>query len=196
MNEKVLLDVIIQDIKELEKIASALSESATVMPVYTKLAQAKIKSLYVEFELLGKSTIELSKIEDLADLLPDKFEIERKPEPVPVVIAQEQSISEKALALKSGKHLTLKREQKFFAAQIKFAPIKNMKSEIGITDKILFINELFDKSIENYNKAIDILNQCTDIENALKYVDSNFNWDEENLTTSKFFKYIYRRFSM
>lgn len=47
----------------------------------------------------------------------------------------------------------------------------DLKSSISINDKFLFINELFDGNLREYNEHIDILNSYKDLHSAFEYLD-------------------------
>lgn len=73
----------------------------------------------------------------------------------------------------------------------------DIKSAIGINDKFLFINELFEGNLKNYNDSINRLNSFTNTEEALseiKNLQGKYNWEEENETLEKLKSIIERRY--
>lgn len=57
------------------------------------------------------------------------------------------------------------------ASKIKNHQITDLKSAIGINDKFLFINDLFDGNMKSYSMAIDILNSLSSFEEAVAHID-------------------------
>jgi len=53
----------------------------------------------------------------------------------------------------------------------KSEPVDHLKSLIGINDKFIFINELFDGNLRDYNEAIETINGFTSLQEALGYLD-------------------------
>lgn len=49
--------------------------------------------------------------------------------------------------------------------------VDNLKLAISINDKFMFINELFDGNLREYNETIDILNGFTSLNQASEYLD-------------------------
>jgi len=50
-------------------------------------------------------------------------------------------------------------------------PVEHLKALISINDKFIFINELFDGNLKEYNEAIDKLNSYKQKNSALEYLD-------------------------
>ncbi len=75
--------------------------------------------------------------------------------------------------------------------------IVDLRSTIGINDKFLFINELFDGNMRIYDEAVGKLNDCLTLAQAdlllldLKIV---YNWDGESPTVKKFVELVRRKF--
>lgn len=94
--------------------------------------------------------------------------------------------------------VTKKQEEKSLADTLNKKPIKDLKSAIGINEKFLFINELFDGNLQEYNNSIDVLNQCQKHSEAIDYIKSNLSdkhkWEEENKYMLNFLDLIARRF--
>jgi hypothetical protein len=73
----------------------------------------------------------------------------------------------------------------------------DLRTTIGINDKFLFINELFDGNMRVYDETVQKLNICTTIAQAdlllldLKIV---YNWDSESPTVRKFVELVRRKF--
>lgn len=77
--------------------------------------------------------------------------------------------------------------------------INDIKSAIGINDKFLFINELFEGNLKNYNQAVEQLNLATNKEEAMssfKSFQEKFNWPEKDEAVVKLKTILNRKFSL
>jgi outer membrane biosynthesis protein TonB len=100
-----------------------------------------------------------------------------------------QTLKEKISAAKPEKSVAEK-----FSNQQKIA---DLKKAIGINEKFLFINELFEGSLASYNEHIDKINASAESNHALSIVDSlvtKYNWNTEQEIVKKFMDLIQRRF--
>jgi hypothetical protein len=77
-------------------------------------------------------------------------------------------------------------------------PVSDLKSAIGINEKFLFINELFDGSLEEYNASIDLLNNCQNASEAEQKIflelQPKYHWDMNNPATKSLMALVERRF--
>jgi hypothetical protein len=73
-------------------------------------------------------------------------------------------------------------------------PLENINSAIGLNDKFQYIRELFDGVADNYSNTIDYLNSLKSFDEAMKYIETNFNWDTEDAVVVKFLEIVNRRF--
>ena len=77
-------------------------------------------------------------------------------------------------------------------------PISNLKTAIGINDRFLFINSLFQGNPAVFDRALDELNYLTSFEEAQRFVDFEFRerykWDMEDPTVVDFMNYVHRRY--
>lgn len=83
------------------------------------------------------------------------------------------------------------------ADKIQAGKITDIKSVIGINEKFLFINKLFDGSLKDYNNALENINQFENLEqvnNYLKIISDTFRWDPKNPALGMFKDLIGRRF--
>jgi hypothetical protein len=88
-------------------------------------------------------------------------------------------------------------QEKRVADKLQENMIADLRTTIGINDKFLFINELFEGNMRIYDEAIQKLNAGTTIAQAdmilldLKIV---YNWDSESPTVKKFVELVRRKF--
>ncbi len=76
--------------------------------------------------------------------------------------------------------------------------IKDLKAAIGINEKFLFINQLFDGNLQNYSAAVEKINSMNDLDSAKQFVASELagemNWDNNNEHVKNFMELVERRF--
>ena len=83
------------------------------------------------------------------------------------------------------------------AARMTNSRINDLRQAIGINDKFLLINELFEGNISYYNKAIDELNSFQSLNGAKTYLielSVLHQWDAETAAVSKMEQLIERKF--
>ncbi len=91
------------------------------------------------------------------------------------------------------------KDDKSIGARMQLKPISNLKDAIGINEKFLFINELFNGDLTAYNEAIEKLNSSSSIHEAfelLNLLTSRYSWDGQRSadTIEKFANLVQRRF--
>ncbi len=72
------------------------------------------------------------------------------------------------------------KQDKSIAAKMQKVQIIDFRASIGINDKFLFINELFEGDMKNYNDAIDKLNSFNNLNEAivsLNLLRIEYNWN-------------------
>lgn len=72
--------------------------------------------------------------------------------------------------------------------------IQDIRSGIGINDRFLFIRELFDNDVDEYNKTIDFINEADQFALAYNHLKSNKSWDFEDPTVMQFIEITKRKF--
>jgi len=81
---------------------------------------------------------------------------------------------------------------------IKLKPIKSLKNGIGINDKFMIINDLFEGRAKEFNKAINKLDTLTDTQEALFLLgdmkDENL-WETQDAVFKSFKIYVERRYA-
>jgi hypothetical protein len=77
--------------------------------------------------------------------------------------------------------------------------IKDIRTSIGINDKYLFLNELFNNHKSNYEETLDKLNQMKSLDEAKNWVKtkvaSNQHWDNNDATVQSFYALLEKHFS-
>lgn len=94
--------------------------------------------------------------------------------------------------------LTSSNTGKSVADKIHHQKIEDLKKAIGINEKFLFINELFEGSLASYNEHIEKINTSSSVDHARSIVDSlitKYNWDSEKEIVKKMMDLVERRFA-
>ena len=86
---------------------------------------------------------------------------------------------------------------KTFGQKIASERIENLKTAITINEKFMFINELFDGNLREYNETIETLNGFKNLDQAADYLDlmrkKNF-WNTGSTAFKKLSELVERRF--
>lgn len=77
-------------------------------------------------------------------------------------------------------------------------PVHDLKAAIGINEKFLFINQLFDGNLHDYSEAVEKLNAMNDLTSAKQFVSAElagrFNWENNSDHVKNFMELVERRF--
>ena len=77
-------------------------------------------------------------------------------------------------------------------------PIDNLSNSIGINEKFLFTNNLFNGSAEDFSEQIKFLNEQNSLTIAMDYVNETlvqkYNWNTKSKQVKKFIDLIERRY--
>ena len=74
-------------------------------------------------------------------------------------------------------------EDNSLAARLQRTPITDIKSAMGINDKVMIINDLFMGSVDRYNKSINALNEFPTLSGAKVYMSElqiELQWDTDS----------------
>ncbi len=77
--------------------------------------------------------------------------------------------------------------------------LKTIGNSLSVNQRFMFVKELFQGDIEEFNKTIDFLDQCGDEADAIKYVNDNYarpnSWDFEKEEVAEFYELISLKFA-
>ena len=86
--------------------------------------------------------------------------------------------------------------KKTLADKLRRQPIQDLKSGIGLNQKFLFINDLFEGESEMFNAAINKINSFDTLPEAIAFINADLSssWDKENSSVLNFMDLVERRF--
>lgn len=134
-----------------------------------------------------------------------KTESESLPDPVSVETENEKQTSE-TLNKKLEDNQTESLNDKFseqsekvsLADRLSKKPIPDLVKAIGLNQKFLFMNDLFEGENNHYNEAINNLNNFASFIEADEYINTlkaRHNWENTSNTVKEFVELIERRYS-
>lgn len=93
-----------------------------------------------------------------------------------------------------GDQISEKHHPSDIADKIQSKPIADIGRAIGLNDKFLYINELFNGDSPLYKKTIEHLNNLSNINDAFSYLHDTFDWDLEDENVRKFMDIVRRKY--
>ena len=94
--------------------------------------------------------------------------------------------------------LAKSKSEKSVADKMQHKPVKDIRDAIGINEKFLFINELFDGNLQDYSEALNTLNASADLQSAQEFIERElavrFKWSDDNEHVKNFRNLVARRF--
>jgi len=152
-----------------EVLSSTVQTDEIEVHLKQKVVVSEILTVQPELEWLQKNE----------DSLPDFGNFTQKPQPNQPKQALKSTI-DLFTAPKTIADIFQNNTDDSFAARMQKNPINDIKSAIGINEKFLFINTIFDGEISLYNKAIEHLNELPDFYLALHFIDElKANYEKE-----------------
>jgi hypothetical protein len=108
--------------------------------------------------------------------------------------------TEKPKAEKKTERKEEKKEEKPAAVvkSVQKPAIADLNKALGLNDKFLFANELFEGSMQEFNIAVQQLNTAETIESAMEYLGSLqqlYEWDMEKESVKRLIDLVDRRYS-
>jgi hypothetical protein len=140
-------------------------------------AKQEVKSEIIKEELAVEAPVVNQPVEEIP-----------APAPVEIPLPDMAAIPRKVEPLQPA--------QLFHAAK---AANKDIRSSIGINDKYLFLNELFNNNKSNYEETLDKLNHFSNIDQAKDWIITKVvpvqKWDKEDATVQSFYDMLAKHFS-
>lgn len=123
--------------------------------------------------------------EDWEDEEDETFRVEPVQENVPEAVKEEP------------KFVDEEPEDNSLAARLQRTHVSDIRAALGINDKMMIINELFNGSFERYNKSIEALNEFPTLSGAKVYMSElqiELQWDVESQAFRMLNDLVERRF--
>lgn len=92
-----------------------------------------------------------------------------------------------------------KEEDESIAEKLQNEKIDSINKQLTLNQRFMFVKELFDGDVEEFNKTVDYLDNCQNRDEALSYLEENYtkssSWDKDSEEVTEFYDLIYRKFS-
>lgn len=133
-----------------------------------------------QYSMLSEKTILEEKTEHPAETEISQKKPKQK-KPSPDLFSTENTIADKFRDEKKSlnEKLSDSASDKSIASKLQKNPVKDLKAAIGINEKFMFINELFEGSLQKYNENINSLNSMNGKTEALKLMEllkNEYSW--------------------
>jgi hypothetical protein len=206
MDYKHTIDILSENIKELDEIVSGFAALERIPVLDLDLVLDKTRNLYEVLLLFKKSAIANN---------PDRTPDQKKAEPESSAPSSDESKSgsgdsdkgkkkqEEAPKILSDRfrkqttslneNMTQSKSVYDLSSRLQTKPISNIQNAVGLNDKFLFINELFNGDADKYNETIETLNNATHFNEAYNFLVENFEWDMDNELVQKILDLIRRK---
>lgn len=136
--------------------------------------------------------------EDWEDEEDETFRVEPVQENVPETVEEEpQAVEEPKFVKEEPRFVDEEPEDNSLAARLQRTHVSDIRAALGINDKMMIINELFNGSFERYNKSIEALNEFPTLSGAKVYMSElqiELQWDVESQAFRMLNDLVERRF--
>ncbi|GEM_PF-5399889 len=73
-------------------------------------------------------------------------------------------------------------------------PVDDVRKAFGLNDRFYYQRELFANNADLFNQTLDQINAMDSYDSARSFLQTNYNWSEDNEASETFYKCIRRRF--
>ena len=185
---KIELDIMLAKVRELYEWMSALravQETGTENTHFEKPIVPQVVEPVMQTAMPAAETSATSSIQPSQPVISTLF----GDEPAQVKTKSKPSVSERGAG---------KTEDKSIAGRLQRKPVTDLKAAIGINEKFIFVNELFNGNTEEYHQALESINKLNSFLEADEYIQNNlvkkYNWNAEAAPVASFIDLIERRF--
>lgn len=198
------LDLVLDRTRNLYEILLLLKKSVKVNGTENMASQSKTESEQSsEDELPSKEEKPEIESDDKSDIIEletapadestpgaeDSDESREQPDEVPKILSDRFKKQTTLL----NEDITQTKPAYNLSSRLQTKPITNIQNAIGLNDKFLFINELFDGDADKYNVTIETLNNATHFNEAYNFLVENFQWDMDSELVQKILDLIRRK---
>lgn len=217
---KETIDRLLDTIKQMEELLYIMRYKAyeEELGIKTKVQEGVEKAIRLKFENGDISPNQISLIDVIQEVAPEvdlstipKEKTEESRQEAPTKIVPPVDVETQKPAAKSSinfsaqpsnsvneKHASTSDEKQSVAEKLQRTPISDLKSAIGINQRFLFINELFQQNADEYNASIEFINNAPSLDDAQIYINqkliSRYNWDIEEKHVINFMELVERKF--
>jgi len=220
MNKELIVTLLRKNIHELDQLTSGFDEMDRIPSSILLLAKEKMADITVYLEQLNAPASPVEKdmiadikpVEKIPPIVTVTVETE-KPKVEPTTSGIEKA-ENKDLQVSGNKDIrilpqpdeqptekpTVARNEAFtqpdnsFNAAIGSTKIDDVRQVLSIGDRFRFQRELFNGNGEEMSSVLNRINQLQTVEEAHAYLQSKYNWDNDDLNVVEFYQLIYRRF--
>lgn len=210
---------LLQDMKELVSDINRHFQNANmdarVPLIELEILSSNIKALYdksVVLKYLQANIDSIKRTEPAATAAPAPPKpveqapqpVEVKPDPAPPIAAEPQSTPEpepvapQPVAERPALNQQFSTEQQTVGEKLQRRPISDLTKAVGINQKYLLMNDLFEGENVAYNEAINRLNNFASGHEAIQYVNKElapkYGWDTEDHAVRSFVDLVERRY--
>jgi hypothetical protein len=210
------MDAIIQNLRQLYEAAlilyqqntfAALDEMHAAAAEQQMLAEKRAAELRHSLSAKPQEEAKPAAMEEVAVPLPSSEETKTEiPKPAKKSVSGNATLFEdmQTVGRQFGSEETLhkkiagKSTEETVAHKHHHKPVTDLKAAIGINEKFLFINKLFDGNSTEYNLAIERINNSGSLSAAGQIIDGEllpkYNWEKASAPVKEFMELVERRF--
>lgn len=166
----------------LEKIQDERIKAETEKEVF------KVAEKEVEKPTQGMSFIPRIPVEGIKEAKPQPTPEKEIEKPVEKLV--EESLNEK---------LSKATEAATIATTIATPKVNDLKSSIGINERFLFINELFEGNFQEYNDTVEAINKIVSLDDAIRLIEdlkAKHHWEDREDAANDFMSLIGRKYAI
>lgn len=196
--EEVIMNVVIDEVEETE-----LEEEGGVTefdvevdePTHVEEELNDIQELEIHEEVQEGSIPQPNEV--LLDQLLEEAKQEEKAEVVDQSLVEKLE-AETELSSKPDINEALSKEDSSVSSQLQKQPIIDLMSAIGLNERYLYSNELFDGDMQEFRNAIKMLNEFNNGDEAKAFFESGlrstYGWEDDNTLAHALFGLVERRY--
>ena len=133
---------------------------------------------------------EVESLEEPNEEIEEEVQAVEKPETTQNTSDDKESLNDKISKLSKSDSL---------ASKLQNQPIQNLKTAIGLNERFLFANELFQGDGAEYQRAIEEFNHLASMDDAVRLIEHKYQptykWNFDDHTVQNFIHYLQRRYS-
>ena len=187
------------DKEAIEEATEDIAKEEGENPVYITGDEIEMSIPLLDFGEEDRETREEAK-EETREEDRENTKVEEEIAYEPVVIGDMEEKEDSGFELETPETLGERLQQgqdPTLADKLQHSALNSLQSAIGINDKFLFVNELFNGSMEKYNRSIANLDDLKTLNGALIYLNElrvELQWNSSNEAYKKILELVHRKF--